>query len=57
MPSSTTLSMVTLYVAKSKFVRKPRDPRAKGRTGGTIRWLRAVSYADLQYRILTRAKM
>ena len=38
MPSSIALSITFWWFAKSKFVKNPSDPSAKGRTGGTMRW-------------------
>ena len=40
-PSNTALS-VSSKLRKGKGVRNPREPRAKGRTGGTMLWKRAA---------------
>jgi hypothetical protein len=48
--------MVLAYEEKSKLVRKPREPRAKGSIGGTIFWLICqLCAAGVQIGELTRA--
>jgi len=38
MPSSIADAMSASWLAKSKLVRKPREPKEKDKTGGTILW-------------------
>ena len=46
-PSRKARSMMVRCSSKSNLVRKPREPRAKERTGGTMRWKSQLAYSTV----------